>query len=346
MSITVTLQPTDDIQNYATIVTQNGGGIIYLTPGTYFPTSDITISENVSLIGLSRDATIIDFQNSPYSVRSDGANVYNTGTVDVTDASITVIGTGTNWTLDMIGRTLFVGGSFYEIADVVDTTTITLASAYSGDTLIGTTYVIATPSFDVFFQNFTVQNSTVSGVVMKYNYYSNLDGVNVYNCDIGVEFDTTVGVAAMTQGFIIDSCNIGLQYTNSTSWTIDNSSASNCVSHGMSFINSGDAVLRDSGLINNGGDGIRGVGASGISIHDITISANTGNAIGFVSECSENQIYSMLLKNNGAYGIELADSTNENNIIGFNFFEANTSGAVNDNGTSTLIRSNLGVADN
>jgi hypothetical protein len=46
---------------------------------------------------------------------------------------------------------------------------------------------------------------------------------------------------------------------------------------------------------------------------------------------------------NGGYGINVADSTCDDNIIGFNSFVTNSSGNLNDAGTNTQVGINTGV---
>ncbi len=67
---------------------------------------------------------------------------YGTGTVDVTNGSTTVTGTGTTFTSAMAGRQLRVGNAdaYYEISAFVSTTEITLKSSYAGVTASGQTF--------------------------------------------------------------------------------------------------------------------------------------------------------------------------------------------------------------
>jgi len=69
---------------------------------------------------------------------------YTTGTVTVTQDSKTVTGSGTTFTVAMVGRKLRVASdtAFYEIAAFVSTTEITLAVPYQGSSAAGETFSI------------------------------------------------------------------------------------------------------------------------------------------------------------------------------------------------------------
>ncbi|MEM7828034.1 MAG: hypothetical protein QW561_01695 [Candidatus Aenigmatarchaeota archaeon] len=69
---------------------------------------------------------------------------YTAGTVNVTNGSTTVTGSGTNWSTAMVGRHFRLSNAvpFYKIASVTSATSLTLSSAYGGDTAVGQGYEI------------------------------------------------------------------------------------------------------------------------------------------------------------------------------------------------------------
>lgn len=72
---------------------------------------------------------------------------YTTGTIAVTNGSAAVVGTGTIWTAQMVGRSLRINddagdGMWYAVASFTDTTRITLENNYGGSTLTGQSYVM------------------------------------------------------------------------------------------------------------------------------------------------------------------------------------------------------------
>jgi hypothetical protein len=69
---------------------------------------------------------------------------YNTGTVDVTNGSATVTGTGTTFTSAMVDRYIRIAGAAreYRISAYSSATSITIETTYTGDTATGQTYNI------------------------------------------------------------------------------------------------------------------------------------------------------------------------------------------------------------
>jgi hypothetical protein len=76
---------------------------------------------------------------------------YNTGTVAITQGSVSVVGTGTTFTAAMIGRFITFGSSsvWYKIAAVPDATTLTLDDAVVDNTNTGLGFVIAQRFYEV-----------------------------------------------------------------------------------------------------------------------------------------------------------------------------------------------------
>ena len=70
--------------------------------------------------------------------------MYNTGTVQVTNGSPNLIGTGTTWTAAMVGQIFSVLNSnvWYTVASFTDATHIALAANYQGTSGSGKSYVI------------------------------------------------------------------------------------------------------------------------------------------------------------------------------------------------------------
>lgn len=69
---------------------------------------------------------------------------YTTGTISLTNGSAAVVGSGTTFTADMVGKMIRVGteNTFYKVSAFTDATHITLASNYTGSTVSGLAYTI------------------------------------------------------------------------------------------------------------------------------------------------------------------------------------------------------------
>ncbi len=365
----LTIEPGDDIPAAIANLVADGGGILHLSVGTYDVATDILIPSNVYLIGAVRDLVIIDFGGGNFSVQSIGTDVYDTGTVDTTDGSTTVTGTGTTWDVSMEGEYIFLNDSYYIVATVNSTTDITLDFPYSGANLTGASYAIANVVNNALIENITVQNSINSGIKFKYNIQSTITNVNVYDCDIGIEAERCV--AETFELLTLDSNGRNCKLTDVYSWTIDNAFVNNAtVAENLLLTRSGNATFFNNGVDNATTVGIRMIdcpsitfvsvattrsgthgfefvsGTNGISISGCLIDGNSGDGVKFTASSDRNVLSANAITNNGAYGVNIADATCDDTIIGMNNFDGNGTSAANDSGTGTVIRSNTGLADN
>lgn len=217
-------------------------------------------------------------------------------------------------------------------------------------------------------QGITVQNSTTDLVGVDYaiNF-----GTNDLTCRNGLSgINITNTVTANIYGSLQDNCETGLIGTDSILFTLFSSNVTNCTSGGgvvldnvtnstsigcsvdatigggYIFTNSSNFGFEDFSITNITGIGIAfSGGGSGIGVID-----------GFVGTCSEEgmkldstssvEIVANTITGNTGYGINISSVSSEDNLIGMNYIKGNTAGAVTDSGTTTLIRSNIGVADN
>lgn len=82
------------------------------------------------------------------TISASAATTYTTGTIAVNIGATRVVGSGTTFTSNMIGGTLQVTGHmlvYYEIADVINATTLTLASPYARPDDAAATFTITYP---------------------------------------------------------------------------------------------------------------------------------------------------------------------------------------------------------
>ena len=364
----ISLNVGQDIQVALDAVLKVGGGKVILNPGIYNVSKDLIIGSGVTLEGSGIFTSIIDFNGGPYSIRIEGSNPYSTGTVTVVQNSATVTGTNTIWTSDMVGQSILVDGDWYDIEAYVSPTELTLSIGFIGTNQAGLTYVIATLNLSATLREFTVQNSSTDLIKIRYTSGSTLIAIARYGGDSGINCqDSLTCIINLGEG--ADS-NTAVYFNNVFSWTITTESYYNCLGNGFQCDGGGDSTILDVGMSNNGGSGVQLTNTSKISIISFTIDNNVSHGIEEVSGCDEN-VYStgnihdnggdgikftatsdknsisqsQLIDNTG-YGINIAAATDDNNIILGNVFSGNGSGQVNNSGTGTLIRSNVGQADN
>ncbi len=361
---------TYDIQETIDYIQARAGtGILTLQPGTYIVNNDIVIPSNIYLVGEVRDSTILDFDGQPYSVTSVGTDVYTDGTVTIADGDTTLIGTGTVWTVDMIGLYVFLNDSYWFIEDVVSDTEITLDSPYSGVDLVDANYAIANATNNVKVDSVTIQNSALRGLGFDYNVQSIATNINVYGCATG--FQSMRSVAETYELLTIDSNDINIDFTDVYSWTIDNAFINNSlVGENMKLTRSGNASFYNNGIDNATTMGISLTDCVNIGFNQMTVSRSGTNGVELISGNADIVFGSSAaidsnvrdgikitatsdrtiitgnpITNNGANGVNIVDATSDDTLIVANTFSGNGTPAT-DSGTGTLIRSNIGLADN
>jgi len=353
----ITIDNTEDIQTNIDTISTAGGGILYLQPGTYTLTADISIPSGVVLQGVSRDDVIIDC-NLLYAVKIAGTDVYSAGTVTINNGDTTLEGAGTTWTAAMVGRYVLLDGLWYEITARTDNDTLTIET-YQGVNLAGSTYVIATVNFTAQLNKVTVTGATGSGVIVQYAMEPTLNDVVVYGNGIGIDMDY------VTFPVIITTCNengVNLDFNFVEGFSIDFSEFNfSTTGVGVVMVSSRNATVFNSSCNDNTGNGFSITGGSKIAFISVDISGNGGNGVEFISSNNDNQLTDIVLDgnasdgikltatsdrnqfvavssiNNGGWGINIAAATCDANVINAPSYSGNSSGTLNDLGTGTVI---------
>ncbi len=274
------------------------------------------------------------------------------------------------------GKLFMLAGTYFPTDNINVPSGVSIVGNGSGNTIIDfgalafQVQVVGTAMSSVTsvtLQGITLQNSTVD--LLDVQYAQNLAINDLFASDgsanaITIDNSTIVNTNIVT----IDSCDKGIVVTNSDSFTFQNNSISNCVSGGMEFSDFTNSVITDTAVDTCGVFGFKLTNVTNVGLQQITninidgvgydiigagdtlaiTEANAANCTGdgmSLTGVSGFVTYGVTFNDNGGYGVNIdVDSTD--NIIGLSVFSANTSGAVNDLGTGTLIRSNIGVADN
>jgi len=359
-------QPNVDLlQNKLNQLHEAGGGNLNLSPtDIFYQNTDLFVYGNTTIEG---NGAIIDFQNDAFGIKILGDTPYSDGTVTINFGDITLVGTNTVWTIDMIGQSILIGEYRYDIIDVVDETTIILASPFLGTNVINETYVIANFETNITFRDLTVQNSTVSlfegqycdGVTLNFTNaitgdygYKFIDSANVLFQNISADDCTTWSIyldnapdATLFNFFIIEGAGVFMNKVSDTSLEIfllqaitgNGITLQNCSNIAMQNFTGVEIVGNGIEIVTNTNDGITiGIGYLNVIGGDGIKLTDSGGAT----------IVNNNFKNITGYGINIENANDINNIISINTFDGSGLGAVNDLGTTTLIRSNSGVADN
>ncbi len=342
---TLSITSSQDIQEAMDKLEANGGGILVLTPGTYELDNDLNVPSNVTMEGTNRDTVIVDFGGGIYSIRLYGEDVYDTGTIDASEGDITIIGNGTDWTEDMVGQTIWLGSQYYTIGSFTTPTQLEMDSAFVDDTVSGASYAIATPNTGSQLRNLTIQNSSAAGVDVAYSTQFIFYNINIFTCETGLK--ATWSTFPIIDAPSFEENEINVDFTDCNGYTISGALiGGSTVGEGIKLTRSGNASIFNTEVSGNATDGLRLVDSGGISFSSLSVNGNINDGIVLVSGSSGCQIAQANIGKNGEYGINIANASSEDNIILGNVFDANTSGEVNDSGTGTLIRSNVGEPDN
>lgn len=354
---TITIDNTEDIQDRLDEIEAAGGGTLYLQNGTYTLTEDILIPGGVTLQGVSRDGVIIDCDGT-FAVKIAGTDVYSTGTVTINNGDTEVVGSGTTWTSGMVGRYINLDGLWYEITGFTDTTHLDIAE-YEGDNLSGSAYVLASVNFNAKINDVTITGATGSGLVVQYSMESFIYNLVIYGCGTGIDLDY-VTYPKLEVTSIENGVNLDFNFVNG--FFVDFSDFSySTTGAGIVMANSGNATFFNSSVSDNTGDGINLTSCTKIAFMSFDISGNGGQGIEFVSGCNDNQftdgifdgntsdgvkltatsdrntLVAVSITNNGGYGINIAASTCDNNVIIAPTYSGNSSGELNDSGTGTVV---------
>jgi hypothetical protein len=197
-------------------------------------------------------------------------------------------------------------------------------------------------------QELTIQNSSDAGIKFIDNTgLLTIDNVIVLDCAKGLYcLDCSNGVNIMEGGMEIRDCGIGLDFDTVIGLEVLNTSILTSTSDGIVVNDLSFAMFSHVIIENCGRDGINSSSMSGIFMNDMFILSNGRDGIRLVASNGGMIMSGNLIESNTGYGINITAASNGNNIISSNIFVGNTAGPVNDSGTNTLIRSNIGVADN
>ncbi len=363
----LTVSTSESIQDAIDLISSTGGRII-VQNGTHSLSADLILYSNVYLEGENAGSAILDFQTNAYGIKIVGSNAYTTGTVEVTNNSTTVTGTSTVWTSAMVGQKIMLGGAWWTIAAVASNTSLSISAPFAGVTLAaGTSYTIATLKEDVKITDLTIKNAS-QGIKIQYTNEIFFRDTDIQTSVTAIDADDSAQCSMYELDFTAN--NSGLDMTNCHFFGGDQCGAVDTLAgNGMTLNNVTNTALTSMFMMNSSADGANFTNCSNVKI-DGTFLENAGQGLELVSGCSDIailgsafesngsdgikltgttdnlQIIGNSIKNNGGYGINIAASDCDGNNITGNNFAGNTSGAVNDSGTGTLIRGNVGVNDN
>ena len=355
----------DNIQKAIDAVKESGGGVVYLRAGTYIVNEAIIGYSYVDIEGENMSSTIIDFNSTSANLSFAGTDIYTAGTITSITSGVNVTGLGTSWLTNVTtDHQIFIGNTWYKIAAVTGDTTLILAEGYQGNaSLPGAAYRAVKIIKDVSISELTFKSSTGTGIVGTDVRNFRINNVQLASNNKGMVI-TNAYQFSPNRVEIISSTSNGLELTNArfhalkslltvsngghgavfnncaTGSVLESASNSN-TSDGYNITSCSDTIfqIQSSG---NGGQGVECVsGNDNILIQDALINANTSDGIKLTATTDNCRIRASKITNNGGYGVNVAASTCDNNLIGLSIFSNNTAGDKNDSGTGTLWTANI-----
>lgn len=365
----VTVSPGENIQTAIDSLSGNGG-IVALRAGTHTCNYDVVLPSKTYLVGETRASSIIDFDSNNKSVLIQGTGVYTTGTVSISNGGTTVTGSSTSWNGNITaGQYIMLGGIYYPITVVTDDTHLTIALPYADIDLSGAAYTVATKKYDTLVKDLTIKNSAGSALKIQYADYSFTENLEIQSSALAWEMDavsnSTFNITNM------NACNLMLNWDNvhfvtfysgggidaltGNGFTLNNVSDSafssifivNCAGDGFNITSSSNCSFNAIVSVSNGGQGLELVsGNSNLVFNSGRFDSNASDGVKLTATSDHCFIQNSFIGNNGGYGVNIAASTCDENLIVGNIFSNNTTDELNNGGTGAIVRGNVGVVDN
>ena len=368
----VVVKPGQDIQAAIDKVNLYGGGKVILGSGTHFPLKSLVVPSHIIFEGEGSDNSIIDFNSTQSHFSITKTPETAAGTISVNNNSTAVAGVGTTFTDATAGDYILIRGIWYEIASITDDTNLVLSVPFADVDISATGYTIAAPKQDIAFIRMTVQNSAattgsfnisigneflfedvtiISGV--RAMQLSTVSNITIRECEFiaqttdGLKFTDCHYVEVNASGIIDTLANHGLLLSNITNSVFSKMFILNPAGDGVNLTSGNDVAFVNSSFVSAGGQGIELVATNNrILVSGNKVHSNASDGIKMTASSDDCIVSNNSIKDNGAYGSNIAAATCDNNLIIGNNFSGNVTAASNDSGTGTLIRSNIGLADN
>ena len=257
-----------------------GACSVFVRGGVYNEVDDIALGDNCKIVGETSGAVII-FPAGKGIISTIAGTIKTAGTINVTNGSSTVLGTGTAFVLGDVGSYLNIGLDFFKVASFVSATEVTIQETYNGDTDTLNPYKLSPMVVGVTIQSLNLQGGGVGAELVKFDkvLYGTIKEVftngsstnNILLANSGaIDIENVISRNAITGGLLISSsigvkvsessfnnnADNGLFISNSTGITVDHCFASNNDNNGVEVSGGSSIVVSDTQAWNNGQQGI------------------------------------------------------------------------------------------
>lgn len=367
---TKVIETVSEFQSAIDNLTPTDGGTLYLKPGIYNVNQPLRGITGLKIVGESSKNTIVDFGATTANLSFIGTDMYTTGTVGAVTSGVIVTGVGTSWLSieNPSTKQLFMENKWYRISSVTNDTTLILSEGVTDTFSYPINYKIGKPIEDIDIDEVTIRNSGTTALVFtdcrditlrNVITQTSAKGITMDNCFI-ISTKKVFSYSNASHGFEFNSCAFssfedmlsignggnGFTYNNCKTMPLYSCAAISNVGDGINFTNTDD-VYMEMELTGNGGQGAELVsGNKSILFRQCAVRSNISDGIKFTATSDECGILACNIESNGGYGINIANANCDNNIVSSNILKSNTTANGIDNGTGTVIRGNVGWADN
>jgi hypothetical protein len=367
---TKVIETVSELQSAINNFIPTDGGTLYLKPGIYNVNQSLTGITGLKIQGESSKNTIIDFGTGAYNLSFIGTDMYTTGTVGAVTSGVIVTGVGTSWLSieNPSTKQLFMENKWYRISSVTNDTTLILSEGVTDTLSYPINYKIGKPIEDIDIDEVTIRNSGTTALVFtdcrditlrNVITQTSAKGITMDNCFI-ISTKKVFSYSNASHGFEFNSCAFssfedmlsignggnGFTYNNCKTMPLYSCAAISNVGNGINFTNTDD-VYMEMELTGNGGQGAELVsGNKSILFRQCAVRSNISDGIKFTATSDECGILACNIESNGGYGINIANANCDNNIVSSNILKSNSTANGINNGTGTVIRGNVGWADN
>jgi hypothetical protein len=360
--------------------TELGEGKILIMPGTYCPICKIDLASNIDIRGIDPLRTVLDFggKGEKWVEMWGDSEHYATGTIAVTAEDATVTGSSTSWLANLEeGDWIKIDNSWFKIKTVDTDTSLELEAPYEGKSQSGLSYSAGAMAENIFVRGITVKGAgspagehDKPGILFVYCLDSAIEDCYILeSINAGIVFATSSRVRVKNDWFfgngiwalnfnivtnsIIEGCHsLGSRYDDfalsyCSGVIVCNNFSSGCGRNGFSISFSSDCLISGNVAKNAVGQGFKlWYDSSNISLIGNQAIGCSGDGIeldghasyGWPSYCILN---GNIIRDNGAYGVDVVNAGCIKNIILGNQIRGNTSGAINDQGTDTEAAHNI-----
>lgn len=310
-----------------------GGGSIYLKSGHYYIDDDIQLSSNTNIVGEDAEMTIIDFDGAEKRIIAQGSSGTHLRNIEFHNVQIKGMSSSDDWGMWFIycDDIKFQDCKFLDFADPYAENTGLIAFDHCKRVTVNNCY----------FKNCEggMYMSECDQLNFEFNYYESIASWVLY-----VSVSTNV-VFRHNRTYLCGSENADsmIYFTDGCNDLIFDSNIFDSCRTVPIWSENGSRIAVTNNTIGKTGTVNHAISISGCDrsiICNNRITTFTTDGIYIYGDDDYCVINSNAVTNCGGYGIKIDGATNDKNVVVGNCLVSNSSGAVSDSGTGTVVANN------